>query len=372
MTKITKQQTVFFELLKAGLWEKGVSLSAYGEIDYSDIMRMAEEQSVVGLITAGLEHVVDLKVPQEWALQFIGQTLQIEQRNKAMNEFVAGLIGNLRKEGVYALLVKGQGIAQCYERPLWRAAGDVDLLLDKINYERAKSVLIPLSRSIEDEEKDRLHQGIVIDEWLVELHGTLNSRINKTIDYELMRIQDDTFKNGKSRAWKYNNNVLLAEANNDIVFIFAHIIQHYFKGGIGLRQICDWCRLIWIYSSEIDIRVLEERIKRMGLLTEWKVFAALAVNFLGMQKEIMPLYDDAMKWKNKACKVLPFVLEVGNFGHNRDSSYYNKYPYLVYKAVSLGRHIMDFIRYARVFPLDAINVSFTTIGQGIKAVKNGK
>ena len=27
-------------------------------------------------------------VPQEWALQFIGQTLQIEQRNQAMNEFV--------------------------------------------------------------------------------------------------------------------------------------------------------------------------------------------------------------------------------------------------------------------------------------------
>ena len=55
---------------------------------------------------------------------YIGQTLQIEQRNRAINEFVARLIGELRKADVYTLLVKEQGIAQCYERPLWRACGD--------------------------------------------------------------------------------------------------------------------------------------------------------------------------------------------------------------------------------------------------------
>lgn len=50
--------------------------------------RFAQEQSVVGLVAAGLEHVQDVKVPQNVALSFAGATLQLEHRNKAMNEFV--------------------------------------------------------------------------------------------------------------------------------------------------------------------------------------------------------------------------------------------------------------------------------------------
>ena len=53
----------FIELLRAGLWEQGVWLSQFCEVDYEEVMRLAEEQSVVGLVTAGLEHVKDVKVP---------------------------------------------------------------------------------------------------------------------------------------------------------------------------------------------------------------------------------------------------------------------------------------------------------------------
>lgn len=59
----------------------------------------AYEQSVTGLVTAGLERVRDVVVPKDWTLQFIGSTLQIEQRNKAMNAFVAQLIAKMRAAG---------------------------------------------------------------------------------------------------------------------------------------------------------------------------------------------------------------------------------------------------------------------------------
>ena len=95
---------------------------------------------MVGLVTAGHEQVKDVKVPQEWILLFIGSTLQIEEQNKSMNEFVAWLIEKLRNEDVYAILVKGQGVAQCYERPLWRASGDVNLYLSDSNYQKNERV----------------------------------------------------------------------------------------------------------------------------------------------------------------------------------------------------------------------------------------
>lgn len=78
----------FFALVKAGLWEQKVRLSQFGQIDFDVVFRLAEEQSVVGLVTAGIEHVIDVKVPQEIVLQFIGSSLQLEQQNLAMNEYV--------------------------------------------------------------------------------------------------------------------------------------------------------------------------------------------------------------------------------------------------------------------------------------------
>lgn len=149
--QIDNNYQAFLALVKAGLWETEVRLASYGEISYSPLLNTATEQSVVGLVSAGLEYVVDVKVPKTDALQFAGQTLQLEQRNKAMNAFVASLIERLRAEDVYTILVKGQGIAQCYERPLWRACGDVDLFLREDNYNKALQILSPLATSIEEE-----------------------------------------------------------------------------------------------------------------------------------------------------------------------------------------------------------------------------
>ncbi len=46
---------VFLAILKAGLWEQDVILSQYGKIDFIELFHLAEEQSVTGLLAAGLD-----------------------------------------------------------------------------------------------------------------------------------------------------------------------------------------------------------------------------------------------------------------------------------------------------------------------------
>ncbi len=75
---------------------------------------------------------------KEDALTFVGAALQLEQRNMAMNSFIEDFIEKLKGSGVYTLLLNSQGIVQCYERPLWGAAGVVDLFLSKENYPVAR------------------------------------------------------------------------------------------------------------------------------------------------------------------------------------------------------------------------------------------
>lgn len=124
----------------------------------------------------------------------------IEQRNKEMNAFIAGLIENLRKNDIYTLLVKGQGVAQCYEKPLWRLCGDVDLLLSENNYKKAKKLLLPLANSHEEEYAYTRHLGMNLYGWEVELHGNLRGELTNRIDKELDSITKKMLSGGNTRS----------------------------------------------------------------------------------------------------------------------------------------------------------------------------
>ncbi len=97
----------FLELVKAGLWGNGnPDIRIDGTTDWQEVYRLATEQSVLGLVLAGLEYS-DIKPPKVLLLQWIGEVQLIEQRNKAMNHFIADLIAKMRDADIYTLLVKG-------------------------------------------------------------------------------------------------------------------------------------------------------------------------------------------------------------------------------------------------------------------------
>ena len=364
-----------------GLTANGSPLTISDGVDWNEVLDLAEEQSVVGLIAAGIERFKfqdsGFKIPKPMALQFIGHTVQLEQRNQAMNYFIGVLVEKMREAGIYTVLVKGQGVAQCYERPLWRSCGDVDFFLDDENYERAKGFLKPLAASVEEEYVREKHLGMTIDPWVVELHGRLYSGLSGRIERELDAVQCETFGNGRVRIWKDGETeVPLLAVENDVFYVFTHILQHFNKGGIGLRQICDWCRLLWTYRETIDVAKLEGRLRRAGLMTAWRAFGALAVEYLGMPAEAMPLFNENdnhnENLRRKAERIKDFVLISGNFGHNRDQSYFEKYPYLVRKCVSFGRRVGDLARHARIFPLDSLRFLPAMLLNGVRSAINGE
>lgn len=350
--QLDNNQKAFFALLRAGLWETDVQVSSLGDVDFEEVYRLADEQSVIGLVAAGLEHVTDVKVLRNEVLPFLTQVILLEQRNQAMNSFVAKIVSKMRDAGIYTILVKGQGVAQCYERPLWRACGDVDFLLSIPNYEQAKNFLMPLASEVEDEDKFKKHVGMTIDEWVVELHGTMNTQLSRKVNKGVDAVQNNIFMKGEVRSWQNGDTaVFLPSAENDALMVFTHFLNHFFVGGVGLRQICDWCRLLWTYKGGINIKRLETLLKDMGIVSEWKAFAAFAVEYLGMPVEAIPLYSS--KHKAKSSKILRIVLEAGNFGHNKDNSYRSQYNGIISHLITFGRRTGEFFRLAAIFPVDA-------------------
>ena len=363
----------FFDLLRSGLWEHPVKLLECGNVDFIALYELADEQSVVGLIAAGLEHVVDRKVTKPEAVSFLKKVFSLESRNASMNAFIEKKVLEMRQHGIYALLVKGQGIAQCYERPQWRSSGDIDFFFDEENYAKAKSFFSKEVEITEPEGVYNKHLGMTIDSWTVELHGTHRSGLSARVDRGIDHIQADTFMNRHVRVWKCGDaDVFLPTPDNDIVFVFTHILGHYYKGGIGLRQICDWCRLLWTYQSRIDRQLLEKRLEQMRLVAEWKAFAYFAVDTLGIPAKSMPLYDSNHRWLRKASRIQSFIIKVGNFGQNRDLSYYQKYPYFLKKAISFAQRCGDFARHFLLFPVNSLRFFPSMVFHGISSVVRGE
>lgn len=146
-----------------------------------------------------------------------------------------------------------------------------------------------------------------------------------------------------------------------------------------MRQICDWCRLLYTYRESLDYGLLESRIRKEGLMSEWKAFAAFAVEYLGMQVEAMPIlkFRDRLKdkeyrkYKRKADKICAFVMEVGNFGHNQRRDFSGK-SYMKRKFVSFWGRLSDMLRHFRIFPLDSIRFFGGVLRSGLHAAVRGE
>ena len=333
-----KSINAFFSLVKAGLWEESnVDLNINDNVDWKKVYLLAGAQSVVGLVTAGIERFKNQHIPfnldQELLMQLIGEVQMIEQTNKEMNKFIEKLVEEMRQADIYTLLVKGQGIAQCYERPLWRASGDVDFFLSNENYEKAINFLLPLSSGNKPERLYSKEMGMSIletfgtsdqgraDPWYVEVHGTLRTGLSTRIDNAIDSVQKDVFCGGNVRSWENGKTqVFLPAPDCDVFFVFTHFIKHFYKeGGVSIRQLCDWCRLLWTYKDSLNHELLDSRIRKAGLMAEWKAFAALAVEYLGMPINAMPLYSSDKKWKQKSEKIVAFILEGGEWRRFKDT-----------------------------------------------------
>ena len=353
---------IFFLLVRAGLFGRTENLEGFlpDSVDWEEVYQLAKEQSSMGLIADGIE-IVQTEwgkthdtpfMPKKWVLKYASVTLKQERRNESMNEFVAKLIRGLRKRDIYAILLKGQGVAQCYQNPLRRASGDVDLLLTDEAYQKAKDCLLQYASFSKAGSENKKEIALKIDNWLVELHGSLRCGFSSCIDRELDEVFHETFCSGNVRSWMYGDvQVYMLEKENDVFYVFIHFLNHFYKSGVGIRQICDWCRLLWTFRDSLDINALETRLKKTRLMSEWRSFGMFAVEYLGMPKEAMPFYSEDKKWKRNAKRILAFILKTGNMGHNRWGKERTKI-YLLRKINTSGIRFCDLVNQFTIFPLD--------------------
>ncbi len=364
---------LFFDILRKGLWGE-----SYAKINYSTdaevwkaILDLGFSQTVAGIVADGLSNCPQGVVPSEVAREIISASISTEQLNERMNAAIAQLMPAFDRADVPAVVVKGQAIAQCYRHPLSRTPGDIDLIVKCEDYERAKAVVQELSGNEGVCTPEVKHFAVTFGDVEVEVHGTIHTNLEAGINNILDIMQADLFMDGGSRLWDCNGaKVQIPSEDFNALYIFVHFLQHFFFGGMGLRQLCDLTMALHSGRGRIDEQKLSERLKSMKLETEWKTLVAFLVEYLGLPEQEAPFFDKT--YCSKTHRVWKNLRNTGNFGRGKPRRYGAKSPYLLRKSESFIRYISNLPDRVLLFPGNSLKTFRRFFSRGLKAVSQGK
>lgn len=304
----------FFTLLRAGLWGTTADASAFvdGKADWQAIIRLAKQQAVLALTFDGMETLPsELRPSKEWAMKWFSAVVRIEQSHDLLNRELANIVRLYTGKGISSLLLKGQGVATLYIRPEHRQCGDIDLYLGE-GYEKAKQLVLTLDVPLEPE-SDK-HLGFHWNGVEVENHRKIARFYSPSNDKRLKRFFANWLTEPQNHYKIEDVDITIPAPGFNAVYLLIHAFVHLMQEGIGLRQVCDWARLLSVHAKDIDKERFIREIRFLGLEDVACAFGYIVVNYLGLPVNDFPLSLDSQKIKADGEFLINDILIGGNFG----------------------------------------------------------
>jgi hypothetical protein len=328
----------FFELLRSGLWghPADVSLFAGGSTDWDAIYLLSRRQTVVALVFDGMQTLPGSMHPhRELLIRWCAQVVRIEKSNAYLNTLVAEVFGLYRDAGLKPVLLKGQGIAALYGNPAHRQAGDIDVYLGKEQASRANEVM-RRNGGVQEGSQSPKHMNFVYKEIRIENHRIAERPANPAARRSLTAFVDKYLTDT-------GNSVTLGGAEIEIpslvcnsAYILIHALYHFFREGIGLRQICDWVHVLNSMDKDAGMGEVQRLFADMKITQGAAAFAYIGTAWLGLPGGKLSFIDIGGA-EEMGEKLLRQVLRDGNFGQYSDMHADRPRGYFSGKAFSFVR-----------------------------------
>lgn len=362
-------EKLFFEILQNGLWGKPIE-AVPTRNDMLYVVKLALSQTVLGIV--GNVIITDKTLSSyltERELAYLRKlVMSVVSVSYTWNCSVRNIFMEMHDNGVEPILLKGQGIAQYYPNPDFRQCGDIDLYVGKQYFEKACEVVKALAteNDMATVKHTKKHFHIYLGKVPVELHLYSDVYYPKRLDRIYQEISDAGISVAPVEVELAGYPVKTPSVNFNVFYIFNHLWHHFIADGVGLRQICDLCVLLHRFHGQIDYNYLRNVLERMGLMKQWKIFGAIAVDKLGLPVEEYPFYDK--KYSRLKEKVFRLVMLEGNFGQQNLKDQKRPDGYLRGKLYSLAFRTKRNMRVLFLFPKDSLRHIGKVVDKGIRAV----
>ncbi len=308
-------EDALFTLLRIGLGvaepqPSGFALSAE---DWERLYSMAGEQSVLGIAYAGAARLPkDSQPPMELAFQWASEAETVRGHNRLVNGVAVRLTQLFAAEGRRSAILKGAANARLYPDAFIRQCGDVDIwveggrdsvieMLARLNLLGGPDLVLPSYHHVHLREP---MDGVEVEVHFLPSSGNrspfTNARLQKFLAAEL------------GNAELAPEGFYVPSMKFALAMQLAHVQRHFISGGIGLRQILDYCVLLRS-ASDSDRAELSANLRRFGLTHAAGALMWVLGHVLGLERERMLCKPDARRGR----WMLREVLDAGNFGFYR-------------------------------------------------------
>ena len=182
------------------------------------------------------------------------------------------ILDAFEKEGIYCIPLKGIVTKRFYPASELRTMGDLDMLYQPEQTEKLKSVMESLDYSYEGEAAK--HDHYRRNGKVVEMHKELMPVSSRAYRYFQGSWQRAVPEPGK----KY---ICQMSPEDHYLFTFYHLLEHFIRGGIGIRMVLD----LYILSGqkELDQDYVDRKLKELEVSEFYGHLISLAQSWFGDQ-----------------------------------------------------------------------------------------
>lgn len=315
MSDFSQEQKTVLALLRASLWESREVLPP--DPDWTVVDAIAKAQAVIPLVYNGAV-VTRASAPEavlsKWKKATVYGVVKNERLLAAQDQVVDGFA----KSGIQTVILKGSSVSRYYPAPDLRVLGDVDVLVQKTDIQKAMEVLQQLGYVLREADHD-FHYGFSRKDAYVELHYDVTTLPDSVAGIRT-RQETEQFLADIAYGQLLSHRFPVLTQVNQALSLLLHMIRHMYETGIGLRQMCDWMMFVADTQTEPFLQSILPVLKHCGLLQYAKAATAVCVKYLGLpqQKAAWCDVDDRL-----AATFLESVFSGGNMGRAENNMLQN-------------------------------------------------
>lgn len=313
--------------------------------EWQALYAQAQKQALLGVCMYGIS-----KLPQEqkpkgslyW--KWLAAATQIQQQNKKVDDMLKELAHLLNEHHVKYIVVKGQVASRYYPDSNFRQAGDIDFLVERKDFGRAKQLIKTEWGVVYEETAANHHIEFEYKGVLFEQHHALIKLYDK---------HNDSYWDGvveQSYAIQNIDGVAVSTLSPTLhsLYIFLHLYHHLLELGVGLRQFCDWAAILHTCVYDIDHAAIRQHLRVLNMERAYRAFGGILIEYLGLPAEEFT-YKLTPKDYRYTKRILDVVEYRGNMGkHNLKGGYHGVWHNLEATGIKVV-HFMKFMPLAPAF-----------------------
>lgn len=245
---------------------------------------LARKQGVLGIVLDGIDKLEatrdgltrELQAAQK--LEWIGEALQIEQRNRQQIVVMNNLAGKWKLQGYRVMVMKGQANGVFYPKPEHRNPGDIDCYLFE-NYARGNDIARQEGANVDESWYKHSvinYKGETFENHQYFVH-TRDGKRGKRLNEELVEQLKD--KSEEIRVIP-GTVVEMPPVQWTAMFLTYHACAHFISEGLRLKQILDWVMFLNVHQSDVNWGAFYAFCDRNHLRVFADAMNAIAVQYL--------------------------------------------------------------------------------------------